>query len=99
MAELRASIANYLAELTRRGASRHTLRNYASDLEQFAAYFAPPGEQAPAVEHLDRMLLREWLASLYDRKLNVTSIRRKIAAVRAMFKFLRQEGVLDRNPA
>jgi len=62
-------------------------------------YFEPPGETAPAIEELDLPLLREWLAALYDQGLNVISIRRKIAAVRAMFKFLRQEGVLDQNVA
>jgi integrase/recombinase XerC len=99
MAQLRESISKYLAELERRGASKHTLRNYASDLAQFATYFEPVGETAPAVEQLDLTLLREWLASLYDQGLNVVSVRRKLAAVRAMFKFLRQEGVLDANVA
>jgi integrase/recombinase XerC len=96
---LRESISKYLAELERRGASKHTLRNYASDLEQFATYFEPAGESAPAVEQLDLPLLREWLASLYDHGLSVVSVRRKLAAVRAMFKFLRQEGVLEANVA
>ncbi len=99
MPELRASNSKYLAELERRGASKHTLRNYRSDLEQFASYFEPSGETAPAVEQLDLAILREWLASLYDQGLGVVSVRRKLAAVRAMFKFLRQEGVLDGNVA
>lgn len=99
MTSLRNCIAKYLAELERRGASTHTLRNYASDLEQFAGYFEPPGENAPPVEQLDLPMLREWLAGLYDQGLSVVSVRRKIAAIRALFKFLRQEGVLDRNPA
>ncbi len=99
MAQLRESIAKYLAELERRGASKHTLRNYGSDLEQFAAYFEPPGERAPEVEQLDLPLLREWLGGLYDQGLTVVSVRRKIAAVRAMFKFLLREGVLQRNVA
>ncbi len=94
---MRECISKYLAELARRGASPHTLRNYGSDLEQFATYFEPPGEIAPSVEHLDLPLLREWLAGLYDQGLSVVTVRRKLAAVRAMFKFLRQEGVLDRN--
>ncbi len=97
MATLRECNSKYLAELARRGASEHTLRNYGSDLEQFASYFEPPGEIAPTVEQLDLPLLREWLAGLYDQGLSVVSVRRKLAAVRAMFKFLRQEGVLDRN--
>ncbi len=99
MATLRECVSKYLAELARRGASQHTLRNYGSDLEQFATYFEPAGEIAPTVEQLDLPLLREWLAGLYDQGLSVVSVRRKLAAVRAMFKFLRQEGVLDRNVA
>jgi integrase/recombinase XerC len=95
--QLRECISKYLAELERRGASKHTLRNYGSDLEQFAAYFEPPGETAPPVEQFDLALLREWLAALYDQGLNVVSVRRKIAAVRAMFKFLLREGILQKN--
>ncbi|MGA8026484.1 MAG: tyrosine recombinase XerC [Bryobacteraceae bacterium] len=99
MAALRECIAKYLGELERRGASKHTLRNYGSDLEQFANYFEPLGESAPRIEQLDLPLMREWLAGLYDQGLTVISIRRKIAAVRAMFKFMLQEGVLQQNIA
>src|SRR5581483_8337040 len=99
MPAIRDCISNYLAELPRRGVSAHTVRNYGSDLEQFANYFEPPGETAPPIEQLDLALLREWLASLYDRRLNVVSIRRKLAAVRALFQFLLQEGILHKNVA
>jgi integrase/recombinase XerC len=99
MATLRECIPKYLGELERRGASKHTLRNYGSDLEQFATYFEPPGEVAPDIEQLDLPLLREWLASLYDQGLEVVSVRRKLAAVRAIFKFLLQEGLLQKNVA
>jgi integrase/recombinase XerC len=96
MPTLRQSSAKYLSELTRRGASAHTLRNYAADLEQLAAYF----DRTPIeVAALDLSLLREWLADLYDQQLAVPTIRRKISAVRALFKFLRQEGLLQANPA
>lgn len=99
MAALRDCIAKYLAELRRRGASKHTLRNYGSDLEQFAVYFEPPGAAPPEIGKLDLPLLREWLAALYDQGLTVISIRRKLAAVRALFKFLLQEGVVPANLA
>jgi integrase/recombinase XerC len=99
MAALRPSIAQYLAELARRGASGHTLRNYASDLEQFADYFEPPGVTAPDVEQINLPLLREWLSSLYDRNLAPASVRRKLAGVRALFQFLLTEGVLQQNAA
>ena len=42
MPGIRWSVAQYLAELERRGASKHTVKNYGSDLGQFAAYFEPP---------------------------------------------------------
>jgi len=97
MPAIREAIAKYLGELDRRGASKHTLRNYASDLSQFAAYFEPPGETAPSLESLDLELLREWLADLYDQGLSTVSVRRKLAAVRAMFKFQLQEGLIHAN--
>lgn len=99
MPAIRESAAKYLAELERRGASAHTLRNYASDLGQFANYFEPAGAEPPEIEELDLPLMREWLASLYDRKLADVSVRRNLAAVRGLFKFLRQEGVLETNVA
>jgi integrase/recombinase XerC len=100
MAELRPSISNYLRELERRGASKHTIRNYGADLEQFAAYFEIPGANtATSVEQLDLALLREWLSDLYDRRLTPVTIRRKLAAVRALFKFLREEGICPANIA
>lgn len=99
MPAIRDCTSQYLAELARRGASKHTLRNYASDLEQFCTYFEPPGVTPPPVGELDVSMLREWLASLYDAGLETISVRRKLAAVRSMFKFLRSEGVLQSNYA
>jgi integrase/recombinase XerC len=97
MPAIRDSIALYLAELSRRGASKHTLRGYGSDLEQFASYFEAPGREPPPLEELDLPLLREWLASLYDGGLDPVSIRRKVASLRALFRFLLFEGKLERN--
>src|SRR3954454_1096415 len=100
MAELRPSISNYLRELERRGASKHTVRNYGADLEQFAQYFeVRDANSAPSIEQLDLALLREWLSDLYDRGLTPVTIRRKLAAVRALFKFLREEGICPANIA
>ncbi|HLH04425.1 MAG TPA: site-specific tyrosine recombinase/integron integrase [Bryobacteraceae bacterium] len=96
--QIREAIAKYLAELGRRGASKHTLRSYGSDLEQFASYFERAGS-APLFEQLDLPLLREWLAALYDEGLEATSVRRKVAALRAMYRFLLEEGLITDNPS
>ena len=46
----------------------------------------------------DPLAIREWLASLYDRDLDTMSIRRKLAAVRGLFRFLQREGEIAGNP-
>jgi len=97
--ELAAAVERYLASLGRQNASAHTVRNYASDLGQFVQYFSPPDTQAPAPGAIDSTVLREWLGSLYDRKLDPISIRRKLAAVRSFFQFLLREGSIPANAA
>src|SRR6266852_1887610 len=104
MSELRTStlgtaIERYLAELRRQNASSHTLRNYGSDLQQFHDYFSPVGTDPRPPMELTALELREWLGSLYDRRLNVISIRRKLAAVRSLFKFMLSEGAIASNVA
>jgi integrase/recombinase XerC len=99
MSELAEGIHRYLGELGRQNASRHTVRNYASDLAQFLEYFSPPGAEAPAPERIDAILLREWLANLYHGGLDPLSIRRKLAAVRSFFQFMVRERAVAVNPA
>ena len=98
MSDLASGIQLYLAELERENASAHTLRNYRSDLEQFLEYFSRAGDP-PAPPDFTVLLLREWLGSLYDRGLDAISIRRKLAAIRSFFGFLRREGKVTQNPA
>ena len=109
MSELSAQIKSFLEELQRSNASPHTLRAYGSDLEQFLAYFTPPaagpGEpeaarpEPPAPAEFDILKLREWLAGLYDLRIDRISMRRKLAAVRSFFRFLVRQGMLESSPA
>lgn len=93
---LAEQIEHYLAELARRNASVHTVRNYRSDLEAFCKYLSPAS--LPPAE-LDLPVLREWLAHLFDQGFEAVSIRRKLAAVRSLFKHMLREGVIANNPA
>jgi integrase/recombinase XerC len=99
MSELARATERYLASLARENASPHTLRNYATDLEQFVEYFTPPGAEASSPQQIDSIALREWLGSLYDRALSVITIRRKLAAVRSLFNFMLREGTVATNIA
>ena len=82
-----------------RNVSPHTLRNYASDLEQFRAHlFRIEKRSDIAVADIDRLTIREWMASLHtDHK--KTSVARKLASLRTFFQFLVREGKLESNPA
>ncbi len=82
-----------------RNVSPHTLRNYASDLEQFRIHlFRVEKREDMAVTEIDRLTIREWMASLHaDHK--KTSVARKLASLRTFFQFLVREGKLESNPA
>jgi integrase len=86
-----------------RNASEHTLRNYESDLAQFYDHIAPPDENGDRrkvdLPAIDNLTVREYMASLYEKKKKKSSIHRKIAALRTFFRFLCREGILEVNPA
>jgi integrase/recombinase XerC len=95
MAELSTEITNFLDSLRRENASPHTIRNYESDLRQFEAYADP----RPPVEEMDLYLLREWVSRLFHDEKMATSIRRKVASLRAFFKYEMRQGITKANPA
>ena len=97
MCELARQIERYLEELARGGASPHTVAAYAADLRQFLEFLSPPETAPPEPPAVDLLMLREWLAALYRMKLEAVSIRRKLAAVRGLFRFLLREGIVRVN--
>ena len=98
-AALSLAIDRYLSDLRLQNASPHTLRNYASDLQQFALYFSPPGQHPPAPAEFTVLQIREWLGDLYKRRLSPVTVRRKLAAVRSLFQFLAKNGSVPTNIA
>jgi len=87
-----------------RNVSAHTLRNYASDLEQFVDHIAPADPRSgarkfPELKNVDHLTIREWLAELHSAQKKKASIARKLAALRTFFQFLVREGLLESNPA
>ncbi len=87
-----------------RNLSEHTLRNYQSDLEQFADHLAPAHPKNgkrnfPELADIDHITIREWLAALHTTQKKKSSIARKLAALRTFFQFLVREGVVEQNPA
>ena len=99
MSELARQIDRYEQELRRTGVSPHTLDAYSRDLHQFLEFLSPPETAPPEPTAIDLLLLREWLADLYGRDLDVVSVRRKLAAVRSFFRYMTREGVIPLNTA
>ncbi len=86
----------YLA--TERNVSPHTLKAYRSDLEQFLGFVCrESGADASSVA-IDHLMIRRYLAALHKDH-GKSSVGRKLAAIRAMFKYLLREGVVRKNPA
>ncbi len=97
---MRAATAAFLRHLEReRNASRHTIRAYGEDLQQFSAYLTDVLGREPRPEDADHVLIRGFLADLHRRGLKKASSARKLAGLRTFFRFLCREGRLDRNPA
>ncbi len=99
MSELGSAIDDYLGSLALRDDSPHTLRNYEADLREFAEYFSPEGSEPPALAEFDLLALREWLAHLYEREQKPATIRRKMASLRGLFRYLSREHRISRDPA
>lgn len=91
-----AAFTRYLEH--ERNVSAHTLAAYGSDLGQFLEFLTGEVGSAPAPSTVSHLLIRRWLAHLH-RDHRKSSIGRKLASVRALFKYLLRTGVIDRNPA
>jgi integrase/recombinase XerC len=85
---------DFLRHLLERNASSHTIKAYTGDLDCFAAYIGRRGWRT-----IDHIAIRGFLSHLYDKGLSKTSVARALAAVRSLFRWLAQEGVVEQNPA
>ncbi len=97
--KLGAHVADFLRALEReRHASAHTVSAYKRDLAQLLSFAAERRPEAHEPDDLDVALLRGWLGSL-ARTHAPPSVARKIAAVRAFYRYLERNGRATRDPA
>jgi integrase/recombinase XerC len=89
---------DFLRHLRERNASAHTIKAYTGDLDVFAAYIGPT-IGARGWKAIDHIAIRGFLSHLYDKGLSKTSVARALAAVRSLYRWLAQEGVVEQNPA
>src|SRR6266700_4386964 len=88
------AVHDFLRHLRERNASPHTIKAYSADLANFAAYAGSRDWRK-----IDHLAIRGFLSHLYEKGLGKTSVARSLAAVRSLYRWLAQEGVVDQNPA
>lgn len=87
-----------------KNASPHTVRNYLSDLREFNEFVRKDlpslldRDGNPEIEKIDYLAIRGYLGMLY-KKNKRSSLARKLASLRAFFRFLMREGYISLNPA
>src|SRR5579863_8492686 len=88
------AVADFLRHLRESNASPHTIKAYSGDLANFAAYAGSRGWK-----NVDHIAIRGFLSQLYEKGLGKTSVARSLAAVRSLYRWLAQEGLVEQNPA
>ncbi len=85
---------DFLRYLREKNASAHTIKAYTGDLDVFASYIGSRDWKT-----IDHIAIRGFLSHLYDKGLSKISVARALAAVRSLYRYLAQEGVVEQNPA
>ena len=81
-----------------RNVSPHTLNAYRSDLAMFREFVLKEQGGEVSVDAVNHLTIRRYLALLHKSH-KKSSIGRKLAAIRAFFKYLLREGRVCKNPA
>lgn len=77
--------------------SKHTVVSYATDLAQLRDFLVIKYETDSP--HLATFaMLRFWIAELVEANVQPRSVNRKIASVRAYFKYLLRQGIIEKDP-
>src|SRR3954452_1865268 len=84
------------ADLRRRGAAERTRRAYAFDAGQFAQWCSAQ-DVAPA--EVTTRVLRRYAAALGQQEVVAATVARKLAALRSLYRTLREHGRIAQNPA
>ena len=104
---MHAAIDSFLAHLRHeKNASPLTVKSYGEDLGSLLEFFAegcstlPPGSPSPPEPAaVSVAVLREYLAYLHACGYAKSTVARRLACLRSLFRFLQKRGEVDGNPA
>ena len=91
-----SEISNFLAwTQLEKGLADNTVSSYENDLVQFAIYLDQSGVSSWQSVDLDNV--SSWLRTLTNEEYAISSLSRKLSAVRMLSKFLLGEGILQND--
>jgi integrase/recombinase XerC len=77
--------------------SAHTSLAYKNDLVQFSKFLKDTYDDS-AIEHANYGMIRSWIISLVEVEIQSSSVNRKIASLKACYKFLMRQQIITKNP-
>ena len=77
--------------------SSHTVKAYEKDIEDFKEFCLMEYE-LEAIETVDYPIIRNWIVSLVNSKISNRSVNRKVASLKAYYKFLLKAEQIEINP-
>ncbi|WP_372948314.1 tyrosine-type recombinase/integrase [Mariniphaga sp.] len=90
------SFVNYLRYEKRN--SSHTVTAYKKDLDQFVSFYTEMVGEFD-VKRVDAKFVRSWIVSLMEQEYTPRSVSRKISTVKAFYRFLMKNEIVESNPA
>lgn len=90
------SFVNYLKYEKRN--SSHTVIAYKKDLDQFVLFCTEMVGEFN-IKRVDAKLVRNWIVTLMEQKYTPRSVSRKISTVKAFYRFLMKNEIVENNPA
>ena len=93
---MNALLENFLDYISlERGLSINTRKAYADDLRQFLSYLDQKG--VTSLNQVSRKQILDHLMAMKSRNMSTNSISRHLVSIKVFFRYLQQEGLLDKN--
>lgn len=97
---LHGAIDGFLRSLKiERNCSDLTIKSYSEDLNSLLEYFGDYAGGVPAVDAIDVASLRGYVAYLHECNYAKSTMARRLACLRSLFRFCCREGLTATNPA